>query len=159
MAEFRLLALPLALAAATTAGAAEPAVRLEVTSRTDAYDGRSFGDAGAYERIDGIAHMRIDPGDAANKGIVDLALAPRAADGMVEYDVDVVVLRPKDPARAQRVLLYDVVNRGMRLLSMFSGGDPGDGLLLRRGYTLVWSGWQGDLPEAARRCSARCRRA
>ena len=64
---------------------------------------------------------------------------------MVEYDVDVVILRPKNPARAERVLLYDVVNRGMRLLSMFSGGEPGDGLLLRRGYTLVWSGWQGDL--------------
>jgi hypothetical protein len=37
---------------------------------------------------------------------------------------------------------------------MFTGGspasaadpiDPGDGLLLRQGYTLVWSGWQGDI--------------
>ena len=64
---------------------------------------------------------------------------------MVEYQVDVVILRPKDGAKARKVMVYDVVNRGMRLLSMFSGGDPGDGLLFRQGYTLVWSGWQGDL--------------
>ena len=110
----------------------------------------SFGDAGAYERIVGIAHMRIDPGDAANQGIVDLALAPRAADGMVAYDVDVVILRPKNPARAERVLLYDVVNRGMRLLSMFPGANPGDGLLLRRAIPWCGAAGRATSPGAAR---------
>ncbi|MGE3690737.1 MAG: alpha/beta hydrolase domain-containing protein [Novosphingobium sp.] len=148
MAKLRYLALPLMLMASTAAWAAEPSVRLEITSRAEAYKGQTFGDTGAYERIDGIAHMRIDPADAANRDIVDLTLAPRAADGMVEYDVDVVILRPKDPAKSKGVMVYDVVNRGMRLLSMFSGGDPGDGLLFRQGYTVVWSGWQGDLGES-----------
>ena len=74
-------------------------------------------------RIAGIAHMRIDPRAPANRGIVDLALAPRAADGMVEYDIDVVIQRPDDPAKARRVLLYDVVNRGMRLMPMMTGGS------------------------------------
>ncbi len=153
MPKLRYLALPILLATSTAAWAAEPAVRLEVTSRADAYKGQTFGTVGAYERIDAVAHLRIDPQDPANRGIVDLDLAPRAADGKVEYDVDVVILRPKDPAKSRGVMVYDVVNRGMRLLAMFSGGEPGDGLLFRQGYTVVWSGWQGDLAagEAAMR--------
>jgi hypothetical protein len=144
-----------AVLAAPTAALADSAnVRIEITSRVTAYDGRSFGDHGAYERIAGVAHLRIDPNAAANRGIVDLALAPRDAQGLVSYDVDLVILRPQDGAKARRVLLYDVVNRGMRLLSMFTGGSPmstadpidaGDGLLMMQGYTLVWSGWQGDI--------------
>lgn len=131
-----------------------PPVSIEVASRITAFDGREFGAAGQYERIAGIAKMRIDPRAAGNRGIVDLDKARRAADGMVEYDVDMVILRPKDPAKASGVLLYDVVNRGMKLSAMFTGarsmvgGDPinpGDGLLLSRGFTLVWSGWQGDI--------------
>lgn len=145
MPKLRYLTLPVLLAASTAAWAAEPSIRLEITSRADAYNGQSFGETGIYEKIDGVAHMRIDPKDPANRGIVDLALAPRAADGMVDYDIDVSILRPKDPARGKGVMVYDVVNRGMKLLSMFSGGDPGDGLLMRQGYTVVWSGWQGDL--------------
>ena len=148
----RYLAPVLALAAppAIEAKSAAPSVRIEISSRTPAFGGRSFGTRGAYEQIVGKAHMRIDPRAPANRGIVDLALAPRAADGLVDYDVDLFILRPQDPAKARRVLFYDVVNRGMRLISMMSGGsmnpnDPGDGLLMRQGYTLVWSGWQGDI--------------
>ena len=100
----------------------ESEVRLEITARDPAYEGRSFGDHGSYERIRAIAHMRIDPKDPANTGIVDLDLAPRAADGMVEYDVDVVILRPAEPARARRVMVYDVVNRGIMLLGMLNQG-------------------------------------
>lgn len=148
MPKLRHIALPLLFGLPHPALARQSEVRLEVTARADAYNGQSFGRYGAYERIDGIARMRIDPADAANKDIVDLALAPRAADGMVEYDVDVVILRPKVAARAGRVMLYDVVNRGNRLLAMFSGGEPGDGLLFRQGYTIVWSGWQSDLSGA-----------
>lgn len=134
---------------------AKGSVRIEVTSRITAYDGKTFGDYGPYERIAGVAHLRIDPDAPANRGIVDLKYAPRGADGLVDYDVNVIILRPQVGAKARRVLLYDVVNRGMKLLATFAGGsvmssadpiDPGDGLLLRQGYTLVWSGWQGDIP-------------
>ncbi|MEO6717291.1 MAG: alpha/beta hydrolase domain-containing protein [Novosphingobium sp.] len=142
--------LALALTPAARAKSAEPPVRLEVTARAPAFGGQQFGTHGNYEQITGVAHLRIDPLAAANRGIVDLDLAPRAPDGLVDYDVDFVIQRPADPAKARRVMLYDVVNRGMRLLSMMTGGgfnpnDPGDGLWFRQGYTLVWSGWQGDI--------------
>jgi hypothetical protein len=129
-------------------------VRLEISSREPAFGGESFGGFGPYERLAGVAHLRVDPMAAANQGVVDLDLAPRGADGLVACEVDLVILRPRDGRRARRVMLYDVVNRGMKTLSMLNGGrldsgadpiDPGDGLLMRQGFTLVWSGWQGDV--------------
>lgn len=127
-----------------------PQIRLDVQSREMAFGGQTFGDRGTYERIIAIAHMRIDPLAEGNRAIVDLALAPRASDGMVEYETDVIILRPQDPAKAKRVMIYDVVNRGMRLMSMMSGGSfdpnsPGDGQLMREGVTIVASGWQSDV--------------
>jgi len=142
---------------ATTAGATPPqpvpGVRLEIASRTVAFDGESFGDHGQYERISGIAHFRIDPRAPANRGIVDLANAPRDADGLVRYDSDFVILRPRDGQKASRVLAFDVVNRGIRTLSLINGGsigladpiDRGDALLMNAGITAVWNGWQGDV--------------
>jgi hypothetical protein len=132
------------------AKAGPPSVRLEVTSRAPAFGGRVFGERGAYETITGIAHMRIDPRAPQNRGIVDLSLAPRASDGMVEYAIDFVIQRPIDGAKARRVMVYEVVNRGMRLMPMMMGGgmnpaDAGDGLMQNQGFTLVASGWQGDV--------------
>ena len=133
---------------------AQQLVKLEISSRITAYDGRSFGQYGPYERIAAVAHMRIDPAAPANRRIVDLALAPRDADGLVDYDIDLIILRPRDAAHARRVLFYDVVNRGIKLVSMLNAGqaglaadpvDAGDGLLMRQGYTMAWSGWQGDI--------------
>jgi len=133
------------------AEARESEVRLEISARSPAFEGRSFGDHGAYEQIKAVAHMRIDPADPANRDIVDLDRAPRAADGMVDYDVDVVILRPTASQRASRTLVYDVVNRGTKLLGALNkgplSGDPiaeGDGFLMRQGYTIMWSGWQSD---------------
>jgi Alpha/beta hydrolase domain len=132
---------------------AAPSVVLEITSRAPAFGGQSFGEYGSYETITGKARMRIDPRAAANRGIVDLALAPRDADGLVSYDVDFVIQRPADPAKARRVMFYDVVNRGMQMVGRMAGGsfnpnDAGDGLLQRQGLTLVWSGWQGDIGQS-----------
>ena len=36
--------------------------------------------------------------------------------GMVEYEVDIFILRPADPARAIGLLLYEVLNRGNKQL-------------------------------------------
>ncbi|MDQ3811532.1 MAG: alpha/beta hydrolase domain-containing protein, partial [Chloroflexota bacterium] len=129
--------------------------RLEIKSRFDAFGGLSFGPAGQYEAIVAVAHGQLDPADAANARIVDLDKAPRT-NGLVEYETDVVILRPKDPLSARRVLFYDVVNRGNKiaLTTYFNEGNgdltspegAGNGFLMRQGYTVVFSGWQGDLP-------------
>jgi hypothetical protein len=71
---------------------------------------------------------------------------------------DVELLRPSDPTRGNRVLLFEAPNRGNKLaLGAFHAGvppgaaernglaAPGDGHLLREGYTLVWFGWQADV--------------
>jgi hypothetical protein len=128
---------------------------LEIKSRTDAFGGTSFGATGAYEAIIAVAHGKLDPTAPENAGIVDLDKAPRD-NGLVNYDTDVVILRPKEPATARRVLFYDVVNRGnkLALTTYFDEGTgdlskpegAGNGFLMRQGFTLVFSGWQGDVP-------------
>src|SRR4029077_1164762 len=127
--------------------------RFEIVSTYDAYGGVSFGNVGPYQVIVAVAHGKLDPRNRANAGIIDLDLAPRDEDGLVSYSADVVILRPKSARNAKRVLFYDVVNRGNKVATGFSGsgagfgaGAQGNGLLLRLGYTIVWSGWQGNLP-------------
>jgi len=110
----------------------------------------------------GRIHLAVDPGNEANRAITDLALAPRNAGGRVECAADVAILLPLDRARASGRLLVDVVNRGNVVslpnfnhatrptLGPGSGPhppvDPGDGWLMRRGWTVVSCGWQSDLP-------------
>jgi alpha/beta hydrolase family protein len=150
---FWLLLAPLAAFAA--GGKAGYIDRLEITATYDAYGGASFGDVGPYQVITGIVHGKLDPSNAANAGIVDITLAPRDAQGMVDYSEDFVILRPKSAANAKRVLFYDVVNRGNKLATgtfngagaTFAAGQQGNALLLRLGYTLVWSGWQGNVAQ------------
>src|SRR5205085_1088664 len=102
------------------------------------------------------ATMAVAPTDPFNSVIVDIDHAPRNAQGFVEATTDVEILRPTLAANGNRALLYDVVNRGgKRALAMFNdalaandlakAADAGSGFLMRRGYTVVWSGWQGDL--------------
>src|SRR5437868_6875190 len=121
-------------------------VRLDVQRREPFADGKSFGDVGPYEKLVGVAHFAVDPAHARNAAVIDLGLAPRNAAGKVEFEADFCILAPKDPARGNRALLYDVNNRGNKVaLKMFNGDDPGNGFLFRRGYTVVWCGWIGEL--------------
>jgi hypothetical protein len=131
------------------------AVRFEITGREPFAGGDSFGEAGAYERIVGRVHFALDPGLRQNAGVVDLTLAPRNDSGKVEFWADLFILTPADPAKGNGALLYDVNNRGNKLaLGMFNyggGNNPttrdqaGDGFLMRHGFTIVWSGWDGEL--------------
>jgi len=132
--------------------------RVEVTARGAFADGAGFGAAGSYEKLAGRLHYAIDPDDPANAAVVDLAHAPRDADGMVRFSGDFLMLRPTDPARANRRLLYEVGNRGrVGMLSFFNEGssssDPhslahaGNGFLFEQGFTLFWSGWNWDVLE------------
>jgi hypothetical protein len=127
-------------------------VRFEITARTPFAEGKSFGDAGPYELLSGTAHFALDPDLAANRAVVDLALAPRNARGLVECQADLMILAPQDPSRGNGALLYDVNNRGNKLvLGMFNGAggnaatSAGDGFLMNHGFTIVWSGWDAEL--------------
>lgn len=131
--------------------------RVYVLDRTDVLSGKSFGKAGPYERIVAKAHFAVNPKAAPNSTIRDLALAPRNAAGMVEFSADVYVLKPRDPAAGNGTALLEISNRGGKsMVSRFNlgaaSGDPqteahfGDGFLLEQGYTLVWVGWQWDVP-------------
>ena len=123
-------------------------------------DGAAFGAAGAYERVIGTAKGEVDPADPANKGIALIDKAPRNARGRVEYTTDVFILRPKDFGRGNGHILYEVNNRGRKMLfgNIADGpqgvndpktmADLGKGFPLRQGYTIVWSGWDPDAPRA-----------
>ena len=127
-------------------------------------EGATFGAVGAFERVTGLARGEVDPADPRNRGIVNLDKAPRNARGLVEYETDLFMLRPADPAAGNRKILYEVNNRGRKFLterfmdarvqSVLQANDPrtlgdvGGALTFRMGYTMVWSGWDLDAPRA-----------
>lgn len=131
--------------------------RVEIGTRADVLGGKAFGSVGAYEKIVGKVFFAVDPSHPRNKSIVDLDKAPRPPQSPVEFSADLYILKPKDPARGNGVMLFDVPNRGNKLLlGMFNrapanAADPsteadfGDGFLMRQGYTIVWVGWQSDV--------------
>jgi len=143
-----------ALLPIAVAGIAQPAeariTALEITQvESPAFGGASFGSVGQYETLTAVAHGEVDPRDSRNAIITDIGLAPRNARGMVEYSMDVVITKPIDMSKGNGTVLYDVPNRGrIRSPEMNIGGSAtaiGDGFLESEGYTLVDSGWEGDL--------------
>lgn len=131
-------------------------VTLHITDRRPFADGMPFGDVGPYERLSGRAHFSIDPLAPANAWVVDLDKAPRDAHGKVHCAADIMLLCPADPARGNHRVFYDYGNRGhKRALQFFNdaahSNDPitpahaGNGFLMRRGYTVAWCAWEGDL--------------
>ncbi|MGH9382873.1 MAG: alpha/beta hydrolase domain-containing protein [Vicinamibacterales bacterium] len=132
-------------------------VRIEVKSRADILNGQAFTATGPYEKLSGLIFFSIDPRNSANQIIADIDKTPRNAAGKVEFSSDFYLIKPKDPARGNGTLLYEVSNRGGKgMLSFFNRAagsvDPstaeqfGDGFLLTQGFTLLWVGWQFDPP-------------
>ena len=132
-------------------------IKFEVVKiESPAFEGRVFGSVGTYDRITARATIAVSSSDPRNSIIVDLDRAPRNAKGLVEAATDVEIVRPTVAANGNRRLLYDVVNRGNKVaLSYFNdfrtnnlvkASDAGSGFLMNRGYTIVFSGWQGDVP-------------
>lgn len=139
-----------------TPGGPPPAVveRLELHKRQPAWGGQRFGEVGAYELVVATAHVKVDPAHPANQAIADLALAA-GPDGAVRYRSNVLLLRPRDAARASGVWVFDVANRGRKLMLQLvndgalqadTAAQAGNAWLMRQGHTLVWVGWQGDMP-------------
>ena len=78
--------------------------------------GAAFGAAGAYERVIGTARGEVDPNDPANRSIVNIDKVPLNARGRVEYSTVIFILRPTDPTRGNGRILYEVNNRGRKML-------------------------------------------
>jgi Alpha/beta hydrolase domain len=149
--------IPIAVVAAVAAGPVDAeVVRFEIIKREPFAGGRSFGKTGPYERIVGRVYYAIDPALRQNGAIVDLRHAPRDKRGRVTFFGDLFILSPRDPRKGNGAILYGVNNRGNKLALRFfnfggggndpkSAGDAGDGFLMRNGFAIVWSGWDGEL--------------
>jgi hypothetical protein len=131
-------------------------IQVDLEKREPFAAGMSFDDVGPYECLSGWIRFAIDPEAPAYGDVVDLKHAPRQASGRVAYGSEFFILKPVDLARSNRRLLYDVINRGNKRALQFFNSAPhsntpgsaehaGNGFLMRQGYTLVCSAWQGDL--------------
>jgi hypothetical protein len=89
-----------------------------------------------YEALRGRAFGELDPAHPQNAIITDLQLAPRNADGKVEYVASFLIRKPTDMGAASGVLWHDVPNRGGNVAL------PADSFAARDAQLL--SGWQGD---------------
>jgi hypothetical protein len=159
------------VAAALLAWAPEALARvthIQITRIEPVFEGASFGAAGPYEKVVGRAFGEVDPDDPLNRGIVNIDKAPRNVGGMVEYEVDIYLLKPVDLSKGNRRIYFNVLNRGNKQI-IANWHDPapgananepsalvdaGNGFLMRYGYTILWSAWQGDVPAGGNRMRA-----
>ena len=127
---------------------------MRIERRVPFAEGHAFQGSGPYECLTGGVTLGVDPDAPSPQRIVDLDKAPRNADGLVECRSDLYILRPADPERGNRRLLFEFCNRGnKRALQFFNDAphsnsplaleDAGNGFLMRRGYTVVWAAWHG----------------
>src|ERR1700737_1778204 len=123
------------------------------------FGGWSFGNVGQYEKLVGRVSGELDPANPHNSIITDISLAPRNPAGKVEYETDIMILRPVDRSRGNHKVWYELTNRGSivafpQFNDASSGGsdptkaaDAGNGFLMKHGYSILISGW--DTPAAS----------
>src|SRR3989475_5307591 len=141
------------ICAATTAHAYIKKIQI-TTRQSPALGGYSWPGVGQYEKIAGKAFGELDPKDPKNAVIVDLQLAPRNANGKVEYSFDFYILKPIDLSKGNHKMLYEPPNRGGKTISALNrgvgGNDPGsvtdpallaNAFLMPQGYSISFSGW------------------
>jgi hypothetical protein len=129
--------------------------KIQITSKeSPTFGGYVFEGVGPYEKIVGKAFGELDPNDPNNAVIVDIGLAPKNANGKVEYAFDFYILKPIDLSKGNHKVMYEPPNRGRKTHAALNrgagGNDPGsvtdpkalaNTFLPPRGYTMVWSGW------------------
>jgi hypothetical protein len=89
-----------------------------------------------YQERTGRAFGELDPADPHNALITDLQIAPRNANGKVEYIASFRLRIPNDLSTASGVMWHDVPNRGGNVAFPADSFAANDMQLL--------SGWQGD---------------
>src|SRR2546429_4861473 len=140
----------LVLVLTTAAGAGAEVRRVLVSTGQDVL-------GGDYEKLGGTVEIELEPRPPANAAIADLDRAPRNARGRVEASADFMVLRPRRPPARGSTALLEVSNRGGKALLPYfnratwnldpsTAEDFGDRLLMRLHLTLIWVGWQFDVP-------------
>ncbi|MEO5742714.1 MAG: alpha/beta hydrolase domain-containing protein, partial [Vicinamibacterales bacterium] len=145
------------LVSVTWSPVAAEVVRIEVRSRSDLAGGKPFGAIGPYEKLAGRIYFAVDPSIAPNAIITDIDKAPTNAHGRVEFSSDFFLIKPKEIARGNGTVLYEASNRGGKGMLAFynhstgsldpaSDAEMGDGFLMTQGFTLLWVGWQFDVP-------------
>jgi hypothetical protein len=150
-----LLALSVGAVLVASPAAQARVTKIQITSKeSPTFGGYAFKGVGAYEKIVGKAFGELDPNDPKNAVIVDIQLAPRNANGKVEYAFDFYILKPIDLSKGNHKVMYEPPNRGRKTHAALNrgagGNDPGsvtdakmlaNTFLLPRGYAMVWSGW------------------
>ena len=127
-------------------------IRIEITSvESPTFGGRAFGRVGPYEKLRGRAYGEVDPDDPHNAVITDIDLAPRNANGKVEYSMDIFILKPVYMSRGNQKLFLDMNNRGRMRVGRLNDtaltndpttvADAGNGFIMNLGYTIVGNGW------------------
>jgi Alpha/beta hydrolase domain len=106
------------------------------TKVSPAFDDATFGEAGQYETLAGRVFGEIDPNDPHNTIITDIRLAPKNANGKVEYIASFFLVKPIDMSKSSRLMWHDVPNRGGRVTIVAAERNHGD--------VGLSSGWQGD---------------
>ncbi|WP_341487031.1 alpha/beta hydrolase domain-containing protein [Pararhizobium sp. A13] len=145
-------------AALLSSSALARVTQFQIKASGAAFEGKLFGKAGGYERIDAIATFAVDPKSPRVADIVDIDLAPVNALGEVVFSTEVSILRPANPGQRSPILFYEVPNRGRNLSFTLlnrsestvvpsAASEAGDGFLMNRGDTIVWSGWQTGLAD------------
>jgi Alpha/beta hydrolase domain len=125
-------------------------------SQNPTFGGTTFGPVGAYQKIVGTASGTIDPSDPHNATITDLQLAPKDANGLIDYSMDFYILTPVDPTKGNHKVFFELPNRGSKQFGRFNGSgggnnpttaaDAGTAFLMNQGYTMIWGSWEPTVP-------------
>ncbi|MEN8122518.1 MAG: alpha/beta hydrolase domain-containing protein [Bacteroidota bacterium] len=134
--------------------------KIEITERKTILNGKEFGKYGAYEYLKGTVWFEIDPFNQYNSAITDIEYAPLNEHSLIVFSADFEVLQPVELGKSSGIALVEVSNRGGKFsLNYFNRAtkrginpnDPecfGDELLMRKGLTIIWIGWQWDVPKS-----------
>jgi len=157
----KFIVLCIALSLVFTYSLSAKVLKVKIESQEIVLNGQEFGNYGQYELIKGKIWFVTDPGNIYNQWITDIHLSARDENGLIISVANFEVLQPVNSEKSRGLALVEVSNRGgkfsLRYFNRSRGGriidvaNPdsfGDGLLMRNGLTVIWVGWQFDVPVA-----------
>lgn len=115
---------------------------LDIQSTSLYQNGKKFDNIGTYDILKGKAYFEIDPLAAINQTVVDVQLAKRNENGLVNFSTDITLIIPTDKSKINGSLIYEFNNRGGMLLPYV---DAATNALFSRGFVFVSTGWIGEL--------------